>query len=304
MLYIAGLGRSGSTLLDRLLGEVPGHVSTGELVNIWSHGVIEDRPCSCGRSFSECSFWREVKRQAPGVLGHDMAAEIQRFHERELRSRLIPRLLIQSGRQSLLAEAPRGYFDELEQLYHSISAAADGAVVVDSSKHPSYLYLISSIASISLTVLHLTRDPRAVAYSWQRIRVEPGHPQREYMHTFQPWETAFLWDLWNVATERLSRQGAACRQRLRYEDLVSAPRQCVGALSNPEPSMSRATPQTRHQSGHSLSGNPMRFEQGPIRVQDDDEWSRLMTGRQQLLVTALTSPFLRRFGYRLKGPRA
>ena len=66
VLFIGGWGRSGSTLLDRVLGHVPGVVSLGEVREIWVRGVIEDRPCGCDRPFSECPFWTEVGDRAWG----------------------------------------------------------------------------------------------------------------------------------------------------------------------------------------------------------------------------------------------
>ena len=40
VLYIGGMGRSGSTLVDRVLGQAPGVCSVGELVFLWERGVL------------------------------------------------------------------------------------------------------------------------------------------------------------------------------------------------------------------------------------------------------------------------
>ena len=66
VLYIAGVGRSGSTLLERMLGAVPGAVNTGELNAIFSRVSQQDQRCGCGEPFSECPFWREVGAEAFG----------------------------------------------------------------------------------------------------------------------------------------------------------------------------------------------------------------------------------------------
>ena len=60
---IAGVGRSGSTLLDRILGSLPGAVSLNELRPLWRNGFINNRPCACGASFNDCEFWSEVRRR-------------------------------------------------------------------------------------------------------------------------------------------------------------------------------------------------------------------------------------------------
>src|SRR5207302_427627 len=66
VLFIGGAGRSGSTLLDRLLGRRPGFVSAGEVVHLWRRGLSEDQLCGCGERFSDCPFWQKV-----GQLGFD-----------------------------------------------------------------------------------------------------------------------------------------------------------------------------------------------------------------------------------------
>ena len=60
VLYIAGWGRSGTTLLDNLLGQIEGFTSTGELHNLWQRGLIDGRDCGCGLRLTDCPFWQEV----------------------------------------------------------------------------------------------------------------------------------------------------------------------------------------------------------------------------------------------------
>src|SRR2546430_13569347 len=64
VLYIGGLGRSGTTLLERLLGELPGACALGEVVHLWQRDVIDNERCACGRPFSACEFWRAVGERA------------------------------------------------------------------------------------------------------------------------------------------------------------------------------------------------------------------------------------------------
>jgi len=66
VLYIGGWGRSGSTLLAHVLGEVPGFVSVGELRYVWQAGPGANELCGCGLQFAECPFWTAVGEQAFG----------------------------------------------------------------------------------------------------------------------------------------------------------------------------------------------------------------------------------------------
>jgi len=54
VLYVIGWDRSGSTLLDNLLGGVDGFFSSVELHKIWQEGLTEGRKCGCGRPVAAC----------------------------------------------------------------------------------------------------------------------------------------------------------------------------------------------------------------------------------------------------------
>src|SRR5262252_2040072 len=66
VLYIAGWDRSGSTILDRTLGQLPGFFSVGELVHLWEGGNSQVL-CECGRSLKDCAIWHQVFSQGFGV---------------------------------------------------------------------------------------------------------------------------------------------------------------------------------------------------------------------------------------------
>src|SRR5690349_2184383 len=67
VLFIAGAARSGSTLLDRVIGMHEGFCSSGELTFIWQRSYRENQLCGCGVPFHECEFWREVSDTAFGL---------------------------------------------------------------------------------------------------------------------------------------------------------------------------------------------------------------------------------------------
>src|SRR5450755_566845 len=70
VVYLGGLGRSGTTLLERLLGELPGVCSVGEVVHLWQRGIAEAERCGCGEPLPGCPFWRKVGEIAFGGWAH------------------------------------------------------------------------------------------------------------------------------------------------------------------------------------------------------------------------------------------
>ena len=55
IIYVLSQGRSGSTVLDLILGNYKNNVSLGELHNLY-WDIHEDNICSCGNKILNCSF--------------------------------------------------------------------------------------------------------------------------------------------------------------------------------------------------------------------------------------------------------
>src|SRR5947209_4769350 len=91
--YIAGAGRSGSTLLAMMLGTLPGWVSVGELRHLWARGVEENQLCGCGEPFLSCPFWNAVGQVAFDGWERSPHARMRVLQPRVDRFRRLPTLL-------------------------------------------------------------------------------------------------------------------------------------------------------------------------------------------------------------------
>ena len=82
VLYIAGYGRSGSTILDIILDSHPDITAVGELTFLLDDAAIPSRHCSCGAAYAECGFWsRVVSSQA---RSSELAALVRGIEKRAL----------------------------------------------------------------------------------------------------------------------------------------------------------------------------------------------------------------------------
>jgi UDP-N-acetylglucosamine transferase subunit ALG13 len=302
VVYIAGWGRSGSTLLDRMLGQLPGVFSVGELRDVWQRGVLEDRRCGCGEPFSSCPVWSDVGRRAFGGWDALDVGEIQRLRMR-LDRPWSAALLVGSRVVPGLDREVARYVDVLERLYLAIHESTGAQVIVDSSKIPTYAMLLRRIPNIDLRIVHLVRDPRGVVYSWQKqVAREDGVPDEEMLrYSTAPAAGRYL--VYNGLTHAV-RAGLPYLF-LRYEDLVRDPegglRRVAGhAGLDPSGALGFINDGTVELSAnHTVDGNPMRLSTGPIPVKEDEEWRRLMDPRRRLMVSAFTAPLIARYGYRL-----
>jgi hypothetical protein len=300
VLYIAGPGRSGSTILGNVLGEIEGFFHGGELNFIWEHNLIENRLCGCGAPFNRCEVWGLVFERAFGGMDGVDAREMVRLQSSGTRTRHVPLLLSPRGRRTLSSRLGK-YTVRLARLYRAVRESTESRVVVDSSKMPSYGYALGMVPGIDLYVVHLVRDPRAVAYAWLK---EPRSDvdERAYMNRVSAVKSSLLWDAWNVSSEALWRGSTGRYLRLRYEDFVVEPRRAVGEILDMLDEDAGQLPFVGERdvelgAGHTVAGNPNRFCKGLVRLRRDDEWVSRMKSRDRTLVTLLTLPLLARYGY-------
>lgn len=302
VLFIGGLGRSGTTLLERLLGQLPGALPLGELAHLWERDVINNESCACGAAFSACEFWQRIGRVA--FNGWDMV-DIDRIRALKStvdRTRHIPTLAarqLKAPQLSLVTE----YASFYHRIYQAAATDTNAQVIIDSSKHASLAYCLRWCPDIDLRVLHVVRDSRGVAYSWTKEVTRPESAVGEQMTRYSPARAALLWNAQNAAFSVLGRRGVSVR-RVRYEKLMADPRAVVARLAEWV-----GLPVTPHQlryindsyadlgPSHSAAGNPMRFTVGRIPLRFDDAWTDELAPSQRRLVATLTRPLLSRYGY-------
>jgi Sulfotransferase family len=301
VLYIAGWGRSGTTIVDNILGSYPAAFSVGELYYLWRRGLGQKRYCGCGASLPACPFWREVLDVA--YRDRELhASDTNRIQRRAIRVRDTWRLT-----HARLGTDARRYRDELGRLYAALGAVTGAELIVDSSKVPAGAAVAARIDGVDAYLLQMVRDPRAVAYSWMRPTVQPDRAVPVDMARHSATESSINWVAWNLLTEDVARQGYRGRfRRLRYEDFVADPQAAiadvfdlVGLPAAGTPFVDAATVQLAR--NHTVSGNPSRFATGAVALRSDDAWKVRQSRRDRLMCTATSLPLLHRYGYRVGG---
>jgi hypothetical protein len=304
VLYVGGCGRSGSTLLDRILGQVPGLWSIGEVVHIWRRGVRGNQLCGCGEAFLSCPFWTKVGELAFGGWDRIDVEEMLALQRAVDRNRFIPNMLVRPLSRSYAAKLDR-YADVLARLYTAIGAASGAAMIVDSTKHASYAYLLRRVPGVDLRVIHLVRDARGVAYSWTKeVRKPEIVDHEEYMPRYHPARMACRWVAYNLLFHLLHLVGVPTTS-LRYERLIEEPRARVDAIlrwaaldHDPGALAFIDDDAVTLEPTHTVAGNPMRFTQGRLELRRDEKWRDALDPRAQRVVGTLTWPLMRAYGYR------
>lgn len=301
VLYISGYGRSGSTLLGKMLGQLPDAVYVGEVNFFWIEGVLGQRPCGCGRSMRECPLWMSVLDGFGADVGATAAEVIDQL-TMTMRTRHGVNLLTARRRR----EYDRRLTDlhrHLGRLYEAIAAEFGARVIVDSSKSPLYGYIVSGLPGVRVESIHLVRDPRATADAWRR-------PKREsigdsVLPQFGLAYSSLQWLVNNLLTRLWGRLLDGRYAWTRYEDLMTSPRAAMDDLGRqlgrdlsaidiqPDGTVALAI-------SHSIAGNPNRFDTGRVPLRQHVGWQERIRPSEHLLITGLTLPCLRLFGYSVR----
>lgn len=297
VLFVMGHGSSGTTILGNTLGEVDGFFHAGELRTIWADALAGLQTCGCGRPIRDCPVWSKVL--AAGFPGLDDAGaqRLARLHRDTIRVRYTLRLL--RANRGTMPEWPalREYADVAGRLYRSIAGATGARVVVDTSKRTGDAALLRLLPGVEPFVLHVVRDPRAVAYSWSH---RSGSPPSELA-------TAGEWLAFSALGETVKwRLGPGRSMVLRHEDFAERPRaslarvlRFVGVGGTPIPLSGPEDRTVEFGENHTVAGHWTRFDRGPVDLRLSTEWKSKQRPGQRLLVTGLTLPLLPRYGYPL-----
>lgn len=270
LIYIAGSGHCGSTLLDLIIGSSSEVFSVGELsfYNIYKNENEFNKKnpnylCTCGINFSQCKFWREIIKS-------------REFYIKK-KYNLIENIIIFGNILLPFHKKNKKYTDESYDLLNVIKNKAkkekkELKYVLDSSKDPRrFLYLMND-PRIEIFPILLTRDPKAVARSYirmgnrflyaltrkQRFSQPPSSNWRSYMQI--PIFMIMTWVI-NLLCKKLIRKN---KQGLiiKYENLCRDPQKYLHIINEKcdiNISTSNFLQKINSKTFHNIEGNNLRF---------------------------------------------
>lgn len=290
LIYILSSGRSGSTLLDLLLGQHERIWTLGELqVLPWE--LREHRaPCACGAPLESCDFFGPLLAELPLSSA---GARLERFREshgfgRVLRGPLLGDLLLGGPRGARRAEA-EAYAELNARLLTRLWSAARERqpagleYLVDSSKDPYRLAWLAASGRFALKVIHVYKDPRAFVHSMTR---------REGARAGSVLRFSGRWAVENALMSYLgSTLPPQSFLNLEYESLAGDPDRALARIGRflglefPAGHGQRL----RSERLHAISGNEMRWQQSGIEL--DQRWRQELPAWARRLTAAATWPW-------------
>lgn len=155
VIYIVGMGRSGSTLLDLQLDAHSNVCSLGGVRRMFN--ALDRQSCACGApALRLCGFWSDIDDRVHQRLNHGL------------------------DRLRLNARDGATFRRHNTALFEAAAEAAGAEFIVDSSKSVSRLGRLLGKTDIEIIPVHIVRDARGYAYSQRKRKSESIAPALSY----------------------------------------------------------------------------------------------------------------------------
>mgnify|MGYP006283702771 CR=1 FL=1 len=307
LIYIASTGRSGSTLLELILGMHPKIVNVGE-IQAWPKDILEGGfvPCGCGKSVRDCPFWKRMFFVENPF--NQEGARIDFFREHYNYGKPFrPRRLIDFRKNNKfsgeISKKVREYAQNnaiVFQAYLKLFEKENGGSpmwVVDSSKDPYRLMWLERSGLFNIKVIHLIKDPRAFAYSM--FRHLSNNEKRGLQGMKFLVKKTISWIITNrlISKMRVNFLNSSEYKCVKYEDLASKPEKTMNEVFDfiGLKLKKEFITDFRKNKNHTIAGNKMRSKKEGMYF--DVAWKTKLPSKYQKMIRLLTRLEAKKYGY-------
>ena len=309
LVYIASIGRSGSTLLESMLGAHSRIQTMGEL-HIWPHEIEGGgiRPCSCGEYVDDCVFWSEMRRRVDPMTQEGPGVSFFREkHDggRTLRySRLDayePEKKISAKEQNEIEAYGRNNLEIFSNFLSLMKEqlGEEPGWIVDASKDPYRLLWLVRSGLFNIKVIHMVKNPNAFIYSVTKSLILEKKGFNLHKRLYYTARQSVAWIIQNMLFSRIATNWLDEKDYLliNYETFASQPKETFQAVCDKIGCAfeEQAVENFRQGSVHTIAGNPMRYETRGIVL--DEKWKTRLPQSSKTLASILTGITKSRYGY-------
>lgn len=287
VIYVLSNGRSGSTLVEMLLGADHKCFTLGEAHDLYWNLELGNTSGN-GDLLSECPFWGNVISK---ISCKGTTKLISLFREgygrgKVLRWKYLGWLFFE-GCSNKHIDRLQPYID-VNELYFQLCIESTLHVqenvptwLIDASKDPYRLMALSKSPSLNIKVVHIIKRPEAFVYSMTKS-LERGH----FLHSVR---MAFRWCIENFIMFRVRKRFYPNNSSvtLSYEALATNPEYELKRLSN-KLSLGLNVSEMmcfRDKRNFAISGNKMRGDGRPISL--DERWRKELNPVLRIIIAGI-----------------
>lgn len=165
IVYLMGAGRSGTTILDAILGNADDSLSLGEINRFFKRHGIPPKRDNASRTYM---FWEKVKA--------DFEKKYEARGDYDLYNSIIDENEYHKSLFKVVTnKTDSRYFKLQAALYASIAENTDQKILIESSKYPIRAYNLTKIfekVNIGVKFIYLKKDPVNVVNSFAKKGIE------------------------------------------------------------------------------------------------------------------------------------
>ncbi len=272
LIYLMGAGRSGTTILATLLGNIDGVRNLGELHQLPEH-VLGEKNCSCGKELYMCPFWSENASELElfKFSEYGKAASDLENHSKILG------YFFKNKKNEIYSRANQELLDKVLN---------NDQFVVDSAKYIGRALALKYNTDFNIKYIYVVRDPRGVIDSFSKnVQTKKSF----FSSIFYYAAVNFLASL--VSNTLLKGKVL----KVRYEDVIGSPEDTLRTISAfigapVDDLISKLNAGDELDMGHIIGGNRIR-DSGKVKFNPKDKWRDKMSTLRSFSAYLILLPF-------------
>jgi hypothetical protein len=287
LIYISSSGRSGSTLLDMLLGKHNQCYTLGEFQMMPIDFKNNTQPCGCSKKVSECELWTKIYNKNREIINNGIISRFREFDGgKVLRwAELLEIFFSKPINNKQIELYGKDNYQVLDTVYNQLQDK-DIRYFVDASKDSYRLKWLIQSAYFDVKVLHIIKKPEAFVYSMTKDK-------KGLKRLHMTLRMTLRWIVENSIIYKVAHKYAKKDNyyKVNYEELAGNFDNEINNIFNfleLEMSPNLFNDGFMHKN-HAISGNFMRFKSPNISL--DEKWKYNMGLIYKNIVNIIAYPF-------------
>jgi len=277
LIYLMGAGRSGTTIFATVLGGSKNITTLGEMHQFLDH-LLEDKPCSCGQSLKECSFWAPIISKLETLYSKEELLQINKRNKTIENHSHISKSYHNNDMEY-------GRFQK--DIFAIISEKNPSKYHLDSAKFISRGLQLNKIEGINLKFIYIIRDVRGVIHSFNK-KVQTTKKPLSAIVYYATINFFGQWIYWLLGKEKVLK--------LRYEDFVNDTEKVLLKVQDfigcdLSENLKKLDHNEPFDMPHIIGGNRMT-ESKRVTLKSDLQWKKSISRPKQIAYYMLTLPFM------------
>ncbi len=250
VVYILGTARSGTTLLDVILGNAETTFSCGEVIKF---PLLQAVPHGFDEGTDNYAFWKRVEQRYFDIGGLPHGDALQLSCDIESHSRFLRTI------RGIASPKRKQYASYIKALFTAIHQESGAQTLIDSSKYPARALALHEILGERVSFIYLTRSRKDIVRSFAKKNVEQPSKGWVNANLYYFVITAFC----KMAVAKIGKGNVVCCTLDAFQNdpaaLLTRIEETTGvSMAHPKELLEKGK---QFEVGHLFEGNRIRLQQ-------------------------------------------